>query len=992
MIRELVARRAELPVSAVEDRHHLLRDLHLTSISIGLIMAEASRQLKLPAPLAPTEFANATLAEAAIALEQLSGTAFVGNQAEIGGVPSGLDAWVLAFAVEKIQTQPPSSPIGKLSAPGNWQVFATDNHPWATTLVQSLNSIGGEGVLVCLPPESEESHDILLLQAAHAALERDGIKRKFVVIQHHGIAGSFVRTLYLESRELDAIVIDVPFPIDSLDWILLEAQALSGFHEINYDAQGHRWEPALRPVFRESHPSAVPLSNADVLLVSGGGKGIAAECALALARETGVRLLLVGRSELKENSDLAHNLERFREAGVDFRYCQADVSDSVKVKASLQSAQKELGPVTAILHGAGTNEPCALGKLDLLSLQATLRPKILGLENLLAAVNAESLRLLVAFSSIIGRIGMHGEADYALANARLSRKVEDFQASHANCHCLSLEWSIWSGVGMGERLGRVDALLREGITPITPDQGMDWLRKLIAKPGPTTSMVVSGRLGAKPPLRLAEEVELPFLRFLEHPRVYYPGVELVADADISLVSDSYLDDHVYQGERLFPAVFGLEAMAQAAGALANSTAAPVFEAVEFTHPIVVDRGQSLTLRVSALKRAPGRIEIALRCSQTAFQIDHFRAFCQYAGQDATLNLAESSLSPLLGEADRVSSESTYLSLSPEQHLYGKLLFHTGRFRRLLGYRELAAYHCVADIAADNTGFWFVRYLPQGFNLGDPGSRDAAIHALQACIPHATILPIGLDRLIPGDVHTPGPWRVSARERWQDQDVFCYDLAIHGADSTLRECWEGLRLRRVATLPSQSWVEPLLIAYLERSLRERIPSASLAVALVSGAEEDRPGRADSAMHRVLGNNAKIGRRSDGKPETESGKTVSVAHSGELTLAIAGTNPLACDLEKVVERPEQVWRDLLGEERHALAELVAQFDGESFAVAATRVWSAIECLKKSGLPPNVPLTLKADDAGWVLFNAGKSIIATYRADLDNLPPTRILAVLA
>jgi hypothetical protein len=50
--------------------------------------------------------------------------------------------------------------------------------------------------------------------------------------------------------------------------------------------------------------------------------------------------------------------------------------------------------------------------------------------------------------------------------------------------------------------------------------------------------------------------------------VFYPGVELVADAFLSSDSDPYLDEHVYHGERLFPAVMGLEAMAQAAMALA----------------------------------------------------------------------------------------------------------------------------------------------------------------------------------------------------------------------------------------------------------------------------------------------------------------------------------------------------------------------------------------------------------------------------------------
>ena len=66
-----------------------------------------------------------------------------------------------------------------------------------------------------------------------------------------------------------------------------------------------------------------------------------------------------------------------------------------------------------------------------------------------------------------------------------------------------------------------------------------------------------------------------------------------------------------------------------------------------------------------------------------------------------------------------------------------------------GYRRLRATGCVAEIAVGDQAEWFDRYLPAELILGDPAARDAAIHAVQACIPHATILPVGVERLIPG---------------------------------------------------------------------------------------------------------------------------------------------------------------------------------------------------------------------------------------------------
>ena len=332
-------------------------------------------------------------------------------------------------------------------------------------------------------------------------------------------------------------------------------------------ASGCRREPVLRLLSHSQEDRAsAPLGPADVLLVTGGGKGIAAECALALARDSGVRLALLGRSRPKTDHDLAGNLERMTAAGVVFRYVPADVADPDAVRAAVREVEAALGPITAVVHGAGVNVPRLLGSLDEAGFLRTLAPKIQGARNILKAVDADRLKLLVTFGSIIARTGLRGEADYAVANEWLARLTEQFQQEHPRCRCLALEWSVWSGVGMGDRLGRIEALASQGITPIPPDQGVSQFRRLVASPQSAVAVVVSGRFGAPPTLAM-ERNELPLLRFLERPRVDYPGVELVVDAQLATETDPYLDDHVFQGERLFPAVLGLEAMAQAAMAV-----------------------------------------------------------------------------------------------------------------------------------------------------------------------------------------------------------------------------------------------------------------------------------------------------------------------------------------------------------------------------------------------------------------------------------------
>jgi enediyne polyketide synthase len=996
MVRELVAERAELPVNAVRDDSRLLRDLHLNSIAVGQVVAEAARRLGLPPPVAPTDYADTTVAGAAQALEDLLRTGGAMSVNEARRWPSGVDTWIRAFTVELVERPLPQRQPS--AGEGMWRVLAPAHHPLATSLQQAFLEAGGEGgVVVCLPPTPEAHHVRLLLEGARAvcadtptpACQAEGMR--FVLVQHGGGAAAFARTLHLEAPQATTCVVDVPMDHpQAVEWVLAEARTARGYVEAHYDATGKRYEPVLRLLPMSSEPATPPLGPDDVLVVTGGGKGIAAECALALARETGVRLALLGRSQPDADAELAANLARMAAAGITCRYLTTDVTDAAAVRAALGEIEVTLGPITAILHAAGTNIPQLLSSLDEAAFQRTLAPKVQGAQNLLAAVNPERLRLFVVFGSLIARTGMRGEADYALANEWLTRLTERVQAEHPACRCLALEWSIWSGVGMGERLGRVDALMREGITPITPETGIAMLQRLLAQPLPAVAVVVTGRWGEAPTLRMAQQ-DLPFLRFLEQPQVYYPGIELVVDAVISVETDPYLQDHVYQGECLLPAVIGLEAMAQAAMALVGSPMPPVFEAVRFSRPVVVLSEVPVTIRVAALRRESGQVEIALRSAETAFQVDHFRATCRFGMWHAACRKPSTDSQ----DAESIGEEITSGWIDPARDLYGKLLFQSGRFRRLRGYRRLRATECVAEVAPGSLTDWFGRYLPAQLVLGDPAARDTAIHAIQACIPHATLLPIGVDRFVPGTGQTPGTWYVHAWERAREGSTFTYDLEVLEANGDVREQWEGLRLRLVNPTASQSaWVEPLLGPYIERRVKELIPGAMVAVVVERSSSAERRVRSTRGIQWALGKAASVQRRPDGKPEVgdEIKVEVSAAHADDLTLTVAGPGPLSCDVEPVESPETSAWRDLLDPDRFALASIVAREAKEDLATAATRVWTAGECLKKAGEMLSTPLRLGSLAAdGWVLLVTGRLIISTCVARVRGVENRLVLAVL-
>jgi enediyne polyketide synthase len=983
LIRRLVATRAELPSAAVGDDDRLLGDLHLNSIAVGQLVAEAARHLQLTPPAALTDYSAVTLTDLAQALDEGARTGSFAASARRN--PPGVDTWTRCFKVEMIEQ--PLTARQTAAGESNWQVIAAPAHPLANRLQDAFASCAGQGVVIALMPQTGEREIALLLEAAHAVLAR-GAGSRFIMIEHDGGAAALARTLYCEAPWITTCVINllIDHP-HALDWVIAEAMAATDFTEAHYDRAGKRRIPVLKQQPEIESSAEIELGSDDVMLITGGGKGIAAECALALARDTGVRLALVGRSRRGDNAELAANLERMAALGVVFKYVSADVADAEAVRAAVRQIEAEMGPITAILHGAGTNVPTLLQDLDEQTFLATLRPKLQGARNVLAAIVPERVRFFITFGSLIARTGMRGEADYAIANQWLTALTEQWQADHPHCRCLALEWSIWSGVGMGQRLGRVDALLQQGITPIPPDEGVSRLKRLLAQASEQVAIVVSGRFGQAPTLSLAQP-ELPFLRFLEQPRLYYPGIELIVESELSLQSDPYLDDHVLEGDRIFPAVVGLEAMAQVAMALIETDEAPVFEDVRFNRAIVVSGNQPTTLSIAALVRGPGVVEVVLRSEMTDYQVDHFRALCRFVAPHAPSEPPPRDVSGCAAMPDHPS----LIELRPAEDLYGGLLFQRGRFERLRGYHQMASTGCVAEITESQSN-WFGAYLPGQLVLGDPGRRDATIHALQVCVPTATLLPVAIERLAIERRSGRDPKTLYARERSHAGGLFTYDLEVRDADGGLLETWSGLRLKTVNT--KSAWPDlagPLVGVAIERAMRELLPGSQVAVVIEPGGDGERRARSDRAIGRALGKDVEILRRPDGRPETVTGDRISVSHSANLTLAVAGPDPLGCDLEAVTARAGSLWQDLLGYEHYKLAEVIMRLAGEDLDTAATRAWSAGECLKKSGAAVASPLTLHSVRGdGCVLLSSGAALIATFLISVKGAQSRHVAAIL-
>jgi enediyne polyketide synthase len=376
----------------------------------------------------------------------------------------------------------------------------------------------------------------------------------------------------------------------------------------------------------------------------------------------------------------------------------------------------------------------------------------------------------------------------------------------------------------------------------------------------------------------------------------------------------------------------------------------------------------------------------IRAEDTGFSADHFRA---------TLRLPRPSIAD--SGPDRDLQALALVPVDPVSELYGGVMFQGKRFQQLSAYRRASARHAVAELATGSAHQWFAAFLPQEQLLANPGTRDAVMHSIQCCVPDATLLPMGVEKL-----HLTDPAELDsdvvimdARERFQDGDSYTYDIDVRTESGHLLERWEGLTLRAVAKKdPSGPWVPSMLSGYLERAL-EKALGGSRAVVVepdpVGDDSADRRTQTEIAVSRAVGLPTAVRHRPDGKPEID-GASVSASHGAGVTLAVVGTGRLGCDVETVLPRDKDTWDGLIGANLVPVRDLLVAETGESLDVASTRVWSALECLRKTGATNQALTAEHTESTGWVRLSAGDAKIATWVTTLNDVPEPVVFAVLS
>ncbi len=384
-----------------------------------------------------------------------------------------------------------------------------------------------------------------------------------------------------------------------------------------------------------------------VIVLTGGTRGITAEVALALAERGPCTLALMARTPpgeepldeasaksmakaaleaegvratpaavrdrvapLKRAEEARLNVERMRELGATVSFFPIDLSSPDAVKSALEDVRSKYGPIGGLVHGAGVEESRLIADKNEGAFHRVFDGKAVG--GLALAENLESDAWFVSMGSVAGRFGNPGQVDYSAANEAMA------QVCLARPRSLHVDWTAWADVGMAVR-GGMDKLLGERGVEMLPAHGGSRLLLDMVSAGITGEVLVAGRLGdfgISPTHPLLDDLEMD-------------GDVVTVRRSLSLKSDSWILDHAIDGKPVLPGVIGLELMASAATLAAPGHRYGGAKNVQYLSPVKL-HGDAPTDVIVRATPVEGGARATLSSSRTTrtgriIETDHFSA-------------------------------------------------------------------------------------------------------------------------------------------------------------------------------------------------------------------------------------------------------------------------------------------------------------------------------------------------------------------------------
>jgi acyl transferase domain-containing protein/NADP-dependent 3-hydroxy acid dehydrogenase YdfG len=541
-----------------------------------------------------------------------------------------------------------------------------------------------------------------------------------------GALAGMAKTARREWPKVTCKAIDLDTAFDSpaeAAGLIVDEVLRSGPNEIGLSRRGRvaiELEAVIDPGKATGH--SVRLGRGDLVVISGGARGITAAVAIALAEAFGPRMLLIGRTpsavsvpewlaeiddegelkralakhsngrrtpreldeearRLKSAREIARNLARIESAGSSVIYRSVDVRDATAVQAAVAEAQAKYGPVRALIHGAGVLADRKIVDQTDAQFDSVYGTKVSGLHNLFRSIEPDLLSFLILFSSSTARFGRFGQVAYAAANETLNKFAQQQARRLPNCRVVSYNWGPWTGGMVQESLKPV--FEKEGISLIPVEAGgklvVDEIRR--ERSGPVEIVVLAephtaGRAVDSPPQDKAGS------------RATVPMMETVSRRVNDLDTLPVLASHVIDGHAVLPLALIMEWLAE--GAVQRNPGLVVYgiDNLRLYKGVILDSGKSSAVEIrvgKAIRTGPHFIVPAELVGALA------------NGREVAHARAEIVLADRYEAAARELAETDLLTYSRSpQEIYHTILFHGPSLQGIervegLGERQVAGW-------------------------------------------------------------------------------------------------------------------------------------------------------------------------------------------------------------------------------------------------------------------------------------------------------------
>jgi malonyl CoA-acyl carrier protein transacylase len=307
-----------------------------------------------------------------------------------------------------------------------------------------------------------------------------------------------------------------------------------------------------------------------------------------------------------------------RAAGGTAHYFSVDLTDSAAVANVIEQVRQRNGRIDVLLHAAGIERSHFLPDKDPREFNLVFDVKSDGWFNLLHAIGDMPLKSTVAFSSVAGRFGNAGQADYSAANDLLCKITSSFRTTRPTTRGIAIDWTAWGGIGMATR-GSIPKMMElAGIDMLPPEAGIPWIRRELTAGSRSGEIVVGERLGV-----LLSEGDVSGgldLTAVEGSRAQGPMIGKLAVASLyrGLTVETMLDptiqpflhDHQIDSTPVLPGVMGIEAFAEAALLMLPGWHIDTIEDITFIAPFKFYRNEPRTLTIHSAFRRDGDTVIA----------------------------------------------------------------------------------------------------------------------------------------------------------------------------------------------------------------------------------------------------------------------------------------------------------------------------------------------------------------------------------------------